>query len=222
MKTLGKMFVAFGLVGLMSAPALAQGRGGFGGGFGGGGAGMLLSNKGVQQELKVSDEQAKKLDTLAEESRSKARENMEKLKDATKEERQEKLQAIGAESQAELHKNLAEILKPEQLKRFHQIQTQQAGAGAFSIPRVQNALKLTDDQKSKIREINQETMQAFREARTSAGDDREAAGKKLVEIRKDSLDKVKALLTDDQKKSWSELIGDPYEVKFERRGGNNN
>lgn len=210
MKTLGKMVVAFGLVGLMAAPAMAQGRGGFGG------PGMLLSNKGVQQELKASDEQAKKLDTLAEETRSKTTANREKLKDATKEERQEKMR----ETQAELHKSLVEILKPEQVKRFHQIQTQQAGVMAFSTPRVQKALSLTDDQKTKIREINEETMRSAREARTSAGDDREAAGKKIVEIRKDALGKVKALLTDDQKKSYSGLIGDPYEVKYERRNNN--
>ncbi len=219
MKTLGKMVVAFGLVGLMSAPAMAQGRGGYGGG-GFGGAGMLLSNKGVQQELKVSDEQAKKLDTLAEETRSTQRENMAKLKDATKDERQEKLRTLGAETQTEIHKSLTEFLKPEQVKRFHQIQTQAAGVMAFSTPRVQKALNLTDDQKTKIREINEETMQAGREAHTSAGDDREAAGKKMAELRKDALGKVKALLTDDQKSSYGDLIGAPYEITYERRGNN--
>ena len=218
MKTIGKMVAALGLVGLMAAPAMAQGRGGFGGGFGG--PGMLLSNKGVQQELKVSDEQAKKLDTLAEETRSKSRENMAKLKDATKDERQEKMRTLGAETNAEVNKSLVEILKPEQIQRFHQIQTQAAGVNAFSTPHVQKALSLTDDQKTKIHAINEETMQAAREARTSAGDDREAAMKKVTELRKDALSKVTALLTDDQKASWTKLIGDPYEVKFERRPNN--
>jgi len=221
MKAIGKMVVAFGLVGLMAAPAMAQGRGGFGGG-GFGGPGMLLSNKGVREELKVTDEQAKKLDTLAEETQSKARENREKLKDATKEERQEKVRELMTESNAEINKSLGEILKPDQVKRFHQIQLQTMGVNAFSTPRVQAALKLTDDQKSKIRDISSETQRETREAFTSAGDDRQAAMKKITDLRKDSLSKVNALLSDDQKASWKELTGDPYEVKFERRGNNNN
>ncbi len=220
MKTIGKMFVAFGLVGLMSAPALAQGGRGGAGGFGAG-PGMLLSNKGVQEELKASDEQVKKLDTLAEETRSKNRENMAKLKDATKEERREKMQALGAETNAEINKSLADILKPEQVKRFHQIQLQASGMNAFSTPRVQKALKLTDDQKTKIREITEDTQRETREAFTSAGDDRQAAMTKITELRKDAMTKVNALLTDDQKSSWKELTGDPYEVKFERRPNNN-
>jgi len=222
MKAIGKMFVAFGLAGLMAAPAMAQrgpGGGGFGGGFGGG-AGMLLSNKGVQKEINATDEQAKKLDALAEETRDKARAEGEKLKDATKEERREKFQAYAAESNAELHKSLTAILKPEQVKRFHQIQTQAAGVQAFSTPRVQAALKLTDDQKTKIREIGTETMREANEARESAGDDRAAARTKITALRKDALTKVQALLSDDQKASWKELTGEPYEVQFERPANN--
>jgi len=226
MKAIGKLFVTFGLAGLMVVPAMAQqggGRGGFGGGgFGGFGGGMLLSNKGVQKEINATDEQAKKLDALAEETREKARENMAKLKDATKEERQEKFRELATENQAELHKSLTAILKPEQVKRFHQIQIQTEGIQAFSRPRVQERLKLTDDQKAKIREIGAESMREGREARESAGDDRAAARTKMVELRKSSLAKVNALLTADQKETWKELTGEPYEVQFERPGGNNN
>ena len=95
------------------------------------------------------------------------------------------------------------------------------GVQAFSTPRVQEALKLTDDQKSKIREINTTTMREATEARESAGDDRAAARTKMISIRKDALSKVQALLTNDQKSSWKELTGEPYEVQFERPANNN-
>ncbi len=218
MKTFSKVAVAFGLVALMSAPAWAQGRGGFGGGFGG--PGMLLSNKGVQQEIKATDEQVSKLNTLSEETRTKMTALREKFADVPQEERGEKMRTEMAPINADVEKSLATILKPEQVKRFHQIQRQTAGVNAFAQPRVAEELKLTDDQKAKIREINTELQTSTREAFTSAGqDNREEAMKKITDLRKDAMAKAQALLTDDQKKAWKDMTGEPYEVKFERPAG---
>ncbi len=49
-----KAALAFGLVAALAAPAMAQGRGGFGG-MGMGGPVNLLGNPGVQKELKLDD-----------------------------------------------------------------------------------------------------------------------------------------------------------------------
>jgi len=193
MRTFGKTVLAFGLLAAMSAPAWAQGGRGFGGGFGGG---MLLTNKGVQQELKVSDEQATKLSALAEEQRTKGQELRAKLQDLSQEERQAKMQEYQRTSGADLQKSLGTILKPEQLKRYNQIQTQQAGVNAFATPRVQEAMKLTDDQRSKIREISQELQETsrgqFQGLQNASDDERQAAMKKLADNRRAALDKVHA------------------------------
>jgi hypothetical protein len=217
MRTFGKLVLACGLVALMTAPAHAQGRGGFG--MGGGGA-ALLSNKGVQKEIKATEEQASKLTTFAEEMQGKAREAFQGFQDLSQEERREKMQAFQKTQQADIAKGLAEILKPDQVKRFHQIQTQTAGANAFATPRVAEALKLTDDQKAKVQTINQETMESMRGLREEFQNDREGAMKKMAEIRKSATDKAVALLTADQKATWKDLTGDPYEVKFEPRPNN--
>jgi Spy/CpxP family protein refolding chaperone len=219
MRTFGKLALACGLVILAAAPAQAQQGRGFGGGMFGGGA-MLLSNKGVQKEIKATDEQAGKLDSLAEELRGKQREAFQGNQGLSPEERREKMQEFQKTLQADINKGLGEILKPEQVKRFHQIQTQTAGAGAFTTSRVAEALKLTDDQKSKVREINQETFQAIGNLRQEFPNDREGAMKKMAELRKTATEKAVELLTDEQKATWKELTGEPYEVKFEPRPNN--
>ena len=43
--------------------------------------------------------------------------------------------------------------------------------------------------------------------------------KKMAAMRKETLDKVQAVLTADQKKSWKDMTGDPFEVQFQRRRG---
>jgi Spy/CpxP family protein refolding chaperone len=206
MRTSGKLMLAFGALALMAAPAWAQGQGrGFGGGMGGGA--MLLSNKSVQKELKVSDEQAEKLNTLATETMAKNRERLQGLQG---EERQSKMR----EARAELDKSLDGLLKPEQVKRFKQIEIQVGGFMAFNQPRVQEALKLTDDQKEKVRAIGEE-IQGAMPSREDFQSDRETAMKKMAEVQKGAKEKATALLTEDQKASWKELTGEPFDYKPE-------
>ena len=178
---------------------------------------FLLSNKSVQKELKVTDEQAEKLNTFAREMMEKQREEFQANRDLSQEERRER----GLRTRAtELVKGMGGILKPEQVKRFEEIQLQQSGVGAFSSPRVQEGLKLTDDQKTKLREINEESSQAMRDAFQDSQSDREGAMKKFAELRKQATEKAVGVLTDEQKKTWKEMTGEPFEVVYEPRPQN--
>jgi Spy/CpxP family protein refolding chaperone len=223
MKMYRTMVLAFGVAALMAAPTWAQqqkGRGGgrFGGGFGGGA--VLLSNKSVQKELKVTDEQAEKLNTFAREAMEKQREQFQGLGDLSQDERREKMQELAKTRAAELRKGMDEILKPEQIKRFEEIQLQQAGASAFLTPRVQEGLKLTDEQKTRLREISEEANQAMRDAFQGAQTDREGARKKFADTRRQANEKAMGVLTDEQKKAWKEMTGEPFEITFEPRPRN--
>jgi len=215
MRLFGKLALAFGLVALTAAPALAQGRGG----FMGGGA-MLLTNKSVQTELKATEDQTSKLTTLAEEIRGKQREAFQGLQDLSDDERRTKMQEIQKTIQADIDKGLGDILKADQIKRFHQIQLQQAGATGLLQARVDEALKLTDEQKGKIRDINQETMTQMQGLREEFQNDREGAMKKVAEIRKSANEKALAVLTDSQKTTYKGLVGSPFEIKIEPRPNN--
>ena len=60
----------------------------------------------------------------------------------------------------------------------------------------------------------------MREIRQEIQDDREAAMKKMTELSKETLDKAEAKLNDEQQKTWKELLGAPFEVKYEPRRNN--
>src|SRR5439155_18465089 len=148
MRTACKSMLVLGLALLLAGPALAQrgeGRRGFGGGFGGPGA--LLQNESVQKELKLSDEQVKKIKDASQSIRDKHRDDFEAVRklegDEAREKGQELMKTVGEETK----KAMADILTPEQNKRFKEIQLQQEGARAFNEADVQKALSLTDDQK---------------------------------------------------------------------------
>jgi hypothetical protein len=216
MRTMIRISVGLSMVAMLAAPAFAQGRGGFGRG-GGGALYFLLGNASVQKELKLNDEQIGKAKEVSEKIGGEAREKFQGFQDLTPEERREKMQTVNKEINETTLKAVAEFLKPDQIARLKQVSYQARGATAFAEPEVATKLNLTDSQKSDIQAINQESMSQMREIFQSAQDDREGAMKKIAELRKETLEKVAAKLNDEQQKSWKELIGTPFEVKYEPR-----
>jgi Spy/CpxP family protein refolding chaperone len=206
-----KYALVVGLAAGLAAPALAQRPGGFGG-FGG--PGFLLRNESVQKELKLTGEQKDKLKTALEKVREDHKDDLAKAQDLSQEERQKLFRTIGEET----NKAVAGILDANQVKRLHQIERQQQGARAFANPEVQKELKLTDEQKDKIKEINEESGKKMREL-FQPGGDREEAVKKMAELRKETIEKATGVLTAEQKKAWKEMTGEPFEIKFDRQPG---
>jgi len=203
---------------VMASPALAQRQRRGGGGAGGPGmsSSMLLGQKSVQEDLKLSEDQVKKL----QEFQTSQREKFRGLRDLSEDERRQKFQELSKEGQ----KVVDETLQPEQKKRLKQIGLQlqlRMGAQAFSSPEVASALKITDDQKDKLKTIQEEAQKAGREIRESAGDNREEARKKGAELRKQTEEKVMNVLTDDQKAKLKELTGEPFkgQLQFGGPGG---
>jgi hypothetical protein len=239
MRTLGRMALTVGLVAVLAGTASAQrqrggqGRGGFGGGFGGGGVGFLISNEAVQKELKMDKDQADKATEAVKKVREKHADDFSKLRDVPQDERRAKMQELGKEVNEETLKAVGEVLKPEQLTRLKQIELQRASFAAFTRPDVQEALKLTTEQKEKVKTITDEANKDIRALRGAGGQGRGQGGaggagrgqgrggfgannEKITAIRKEADGKIVALLTDDQKKTWKGMTGDAFEVPFTR------
>ena len=227
MRNVRQGIAVLGLAALLAGQAEAQRGGGrFGGGFGGG---SLLDNQSVQKELKLTDDQIKKVKEVTQSVREKHREELDALRKQGPQADREKMQELFRTIGEDTNKALADVLKPEQSKRYKEITLQQRGAQAFNDEEVQKTLKLTDEQKEKIKTINEDAAKERRELfppRGGAGGAGGGAGrpnpaafeemrKKMEALNKETMEKVTAVLTDDQKKAWKDLVGAPFEIKFE-------
>ncbi|HWE36984.1 MAG TPA: hypothetical protein VG406_10495 [Isosphaeraceae bacterium] len=219
MRRLTKTALTLGALALITSPALAQRPGGGFGGMMGGGA-MLLTNKSVQEEIKADSAQVEKLNALAAETRTKMQEKTSGL--SQEDRRGEKGQAARREVNDEMRKSLANILKPDQVKRFDQVELQVRGAQALADPKVQDKLKLTADQKAKLKDINDNAMAQRRELIPGFQNDREGTMKKMTELNKETMTKSAAVLNDDQKATWKDMIGSPFTYKPEPPPQRNN
>ena len=214
MRMILKLAAAFGLAACLStSTANAQGPGGrgMGGGLG------LLSNKSVQKELKLTDDQIEKAKTAATEQREKMMEKFQELRDLEPAEQQVKRSALMKEMATDSKKVTDALLKPEQAKRFVQISLQTQGVGAFMDEANQAKLKMTDEQKNKLKGIGEESGKQMMELREMFQSDRDGAMKKGAEIRKATTEKATAVLTADQKAAWKEMTGEPFTLVVEPR-----
>jgi Spy/CpxP family protein refolding chaperone len=223
MRTILKLAAAFGLAACLTT-STANAQGGRGGMGMGGGTGLnLLSNKSVQKELKLTDDQIEKANKAATEAREKMMEKFQELRDLDQAERQEKMQGLMKEMATASKKVTDELLKPEQAKRLGQITLQTQGVMAYMSDEVQSKLKFTDEQKTKFKDIQASSMEQMTANRELMQSDREAGTKKMTEIRKETSEKAAAVLTSEQKATWKEMTGEPFTLVQEpqrRPGGN--
>jgi Spy/CpxP family protein refolding chaperone len=229
MKNVVRLALALAAAALVAAPALAQRPGGAqpprggGMGFGGGDALSLLSQKSVQEELKLTEDQIKKATETQEKFRQQrgagggggggGQFNAEEFRKRMEERRQN------------IEKALGEFLKPEQSKRLNQIalqQTEKTGGitAAVRDPKVAEALKLTAEQKELLTAIGEDQRKLMAEFRPGGGGgggaNFEEIQKKMADFRKSSGEKFSKTLTADQKKAWSELVGPEFKGEITR------
>jgi Spy/CpxP family protein refolding chaperone len=241
--------------------ALAQGFG-FGPPMGGGA--MLLQMPAVQTELKLTDEQKAKLGALRQRLREERQGAFEELRGQGPEAFQKKM----AEWRTSEDKQVSAILDTDQQKRFHQLQLQERGASAVLDKPLADALKLTDEQRTKIQAVLDEQRQSMRSLFGGPGGpggfggpppggpggfggpppgggpdgpggpppdaggpggpggpppdagpggpggpggfDPQAMRSRIEKVQKQADEHILALLTDDQKKQWQEMLGAPF------------
>jgi hypothetical protein len=242
MRKFSTMLAAAALAVAFAGSAEAQGRRGGGQGQPGGGGGfgfgfgsvygMLSTNKDLQAELKVTDDQKTKLEAVAKklaEARAAGggggRGGFNP--NATDEERKAAAEAR-AKAAAETKKAYEEVLTPDQAKRVAQINIQNMSVRAFGDKDVQTGLKMGDDQKEKIKTVLDGYQKDLRELMTAGGGGRGAGrgqpqseedkkkaeenAKKREALTKEAEEKIVATLSDDQKKSWKDMIGEKFDV----------
>ena len=185
------------------------------GGAGGTSSVTLTQQKSVQDELKLSEEQIEKLKQVA----TKMRESFGGGGGGgDREEARKKVE----EARQAAEKDMNGILSADQTKRLKEITLQQTGPMALARPDVAKEVGLTDDQQAKVKEIADAAAAEMRAQFQAggAGGDREEARKKREAARKETSDKVLAVLKDDQKKAWEKLVGEPFKGEIQPFGGN--
>ena len=187
---------------LLAASALAQSVYGLA---------TLVSQPGVQKELKLTEKQADQAKKVAQAVTAKYQDELNQLKTLQGAELFKKQGELTKKIAEESNTALSGVLSAAQFQRLKQIRTQQRGIYAFSEPDVAAALNLSKDQTKKLRAVEKDYQTALLDASKLA--DAAAKAQAANTANKDALAKALDILDDTQKKAWKDLTGDPYRGK---------
>lgn len=164
---------------------------------------VLLRQSAVQQDLRITEGERKKIDAFA----TKQWQKVKQMKDLSEAERTRRFEAMAKENQ----QFLKSTLKPEQQKRLNQIAMQVAGLLWVMRSDVASQLSLTEEQRRKIKDAHKEAEKDAKEALRSGGEVRD---EKFNELRTNSRKKLMSILTDAQKTKWKEMAGQKFDGKL--------
>jgi eukaryotic-like serine/threonine-protein kinase len=173
----------------------------------------LLTEPDVQKALGLSPDQARRVKELADRRAEQWRKGMEEPRLLSKEQQRQRTLEVARSTE----KAVAEILTHEQAARLRQValQLRQRGPDGFTTAEVADALKLTKDQRGRIRGIQDDAHRAmWDKLRTHMGQGGPPCGPE--DLWGDVEGKVMAVLTTEQKARWHELTGERFtgEVRF--------
>jgi hypothetical protein len=98
-----------------------------------------------------------------------------------------------------------------QRRRFNQLSLQFQGFGAFGSPAVQQQLKLSPAQQQQLLNLEREWNANLDNLRRNFRTDIPGTGSRFNDLRARNAQRIDSILTDEQKRLWRELLGDPYE-----------
>ena len=198
-------------------------------GFGGFGAGALLQNSDVREELGVDDAQFEELKTAGEEMRGKVGEFYQRMMTA----RQEgsdmgEIRRKMREMQTKLQEKVQAILSEAQYRRLKQAELQQRlrtrGVGALADRETATSLNLTDEQKGNIREELRSRFGSLRRRdRENRDSDQPAEESRKRRVRPettalsfdDAREQAANILDGEQMKKLDEMLGREFELPQE-------
>lgn len=225
MKSMMK-FIAVSALAVLAVASFAQGGGG-GRGFGQRGFGgmtdpsgaNLLRRDDVQGELKLSADQKSKLEAVRQAQGQKMRDAMQGGGGGGD---REAMMAAFQKMQAENNKETLAVLNDEQKKRLKELAIQRMKNSAATHADLQKEIGITDDQKAKIKDLQDKQQAANRaigEKMQNQEIERDAAMesmRKNGEVLETELGKI---LTDAQKSKLKSMGGKEFKFVEQQRGG---
>jgi Spy/CpxP family protein refolding chaperone len=191
-------------------------------GFGSSSLLSYLRMEQVQKDMKLSEEQTAKVQKVIEKLGAEMREQYTALREIEDREKQRaKITELRDQLDSKAREQLRDVLEREQMMRLYQIRMQyrpvvDSLANRFVVGR----LKITEEQKKKLAEIDKE-MQAkrselFSAMRDATNEQRSKVFEKYRKLRSDTDEKALAVLTADQKAGFEEMKGKKIELEFRR------
>jgi Spy/CpxP family protein refolding chaperone len=161
----------------------------------------------LDTELKLTEDQKKKIKAIYEENLKSDQQDQKTAKPNARRERLTQNREMTNKMEV-IDQQIEKVLTADQVKKYKEMKKNRGGFSVDSrIERLDKELKLTADQKKKLRPIFEAEMEKFRKMREDAQDnqDREAMMASFRKIGEETNKEISKILTADQAKKYAEM-----------------
>ena len=169
-----------------------------------------FNGPGLGKHLNLSDTQAAQLNQAYNESLTKYNTDINALNTLPDADRAAKLEGVWVKFNDQLLNSAKGVLSNQQYTRFQQLNLQDQGIGAFNNPAIQQQLKFTPDQVSKLKNFRQQQDPKLHAIEKLYGSNPAAANSQCEAFYRQSDEFYNRLLTDQQRQLWQQMVGEPY------------
>lgn len=162
---------------------------------------MLIRDHAIRAELKLSDEQAKAIDSVFK--------DVNRTLLAMRDEPRQTAEENTARAMKRLDEIVKKTLTGQQYNRFDEITLQLQGAAALLRPDVADQLALTEAQQKRIRDISRLAAAKPKDYKPATQSQPSADAPNIRQRERDR--RMFAVLTADQKTMWKSLFGRPFD-----------
>ena len=182
------------------------------GAFNGYGQVPWYNNPGVRQQLQWNDTQYNQMNRHYAEAWNRYNDGVSQLDNKLT---PEQLQQREAELQSGFHQDFSKgmtstLSNPAAQQQYNQLFLQYRGYGAFNDPTVQQNLNLTPEQRQKFSQYDHQWNTQLNTWRGEYPTNREAIVNQFNESRQQAQTRINSTLTPEQRATWSEMTGKPY------------
>lgn len=159
----------------------------------------MLQTEQARKELKLTDGQQKKLQEIAQQYYQQMRSSWTGLGKLSAEERKKKLEEyrrMNAQRMEAVRKQVEQLLSTDQLSGLKKLNLRSRGPYLLRSPQVLKQIEATDEQKQKIRELQQQLQERIRR------------------LQKKTFEKTLDVLTPEQRKRLEEIGGRGYGATY--------
>ncbi|MFL5341066.1 MAG: hypothetical protein ACJ8F7_13045 [Gemmataceae bacterium] len=167
----------------------------------------------IGRSLNLTPEQINRLNRATESLQTRYGTDFERLGTLSDRERGQRYNELMRNYYSDWNKATNDIFNDQQRTRYGQLELQYRGIDAFSDPDLQRRLNLTDEQRTRLRDLdtwNQQQMQGLPNRMRTAGD---RGADIWSDYRKQSSERLNQILTPEQRQTWSQLTGEAYNFR---------
>jgi hypothetical protein len=174
----------------------------------------LLQNESVQKELKLTPEQDRKFRQVAKDFEQEHKEEIAKAR-ADKDVR--KMLELHHKALLTMDKAMEDVLTAEQFQRLGQIEVQSQGVRALMRSEIQKKLGMGERQRGEMRsvyEAMEKELQTLLKEPAKSPRQAEEVARKVRKVHDEARERAEALLNEEQRRTWKDLVGAPFELKM--------